>query len=165
MNFACKPRERGEDDDPFFSTHDEKAVRAYFDAAHAFYRARPWERIDGEKYVAFRLGDGPWGYLSVLGQMGEEFGLSYFEDWLQLCRFVHNQYTPLDFATGAGEAKPLVAAGALEGLTLEPLHALHPEDIGYLQRLGVKPYVTDHPANGRLPEPNGAISSTRRDHL
>ena len=46
---------RGEDDEPLFTTHDEKAVRAYFRAAHAFYRARPWDRIDGEKYVAFRL--------------------------------------------------------------------------------------------------------------
>ncbi len=135
---------RGGDDEPFFAGHDEKTVRAYFRAAKAFYRARPWERIDGNKYLAFRLGDGPWGYLSVMGQMGEEFGLSYFEDWLQLCRFIHNQPTPWEYAMGMDEEKAFAAAGALEGLTLEPLHTLHPQDVGYLQQLGVKPPRKDH---------------------
>ncbi len=129
---------RRDDDPPFFTPHDEKDVRAFFRAAKSFYGVRPWDRIDGDKYVAFRLGDGPWGYLSVMGQMGEELGLSYFEDWLQLCRFIHNQPSPFELIAGSGEEKPFEAAGALEGLTLEPLQALRPEDADYVKRLGVK---------------------------
>lgn len=129
----------GEEDEPFFAAYDEPSVRAFFKAAHAFYRIRPWERIDGNKYVAFRLDDGPWGYLNVMGQMGEEFGLSIFDDWLQLCALIHNQPTPWDYMMGAGEEQAIEAAGALEGLTLEPPPMLHPDDADYVRQLGIKP--------------------------
>jgi hypothetical protein len=127
------------DDTPLFTEENEQTVRAYFRAAHTFFKTQPWTRLDGDKYVGFCFGEGPWHYLSVLGQMGEEFGLSYFENWLHLCRFLHNQPTLLDFFEGAGETLAFEAAGSMEGLTLEPRAALHPDDIARLKQLGVKP--------------------------
>lgn len=129
----------GVNDEPFFTTHDAQVVRAFFRTAKAFCRARPWDRFEGDTYVAFRLGDGPWGYFSVMGQMGEEYGISVFEDWLHLCRFIHNQPTPWDYAMGLGQEKVFRAAGAMESLALEPGPMLHPEDADYFRQLGIKP--------------------------
>ena len=125
--------------EPFFTTHDAKDVRAFFRAAKAFCRARPWDRIEADKFIAFRLGDGPWAYLNVMGQMGEEYGISVFEDWLHLCRFIHNQPSPWDYAMDVGQEKAFAAAGAMESMSLGPLPLLHPEDAQYVRQLGIKP--------------------------
>ncbi len=131
---------------PYFIAYDEEEVRAYFEAAHAFYEAKPWQRLEGHKYMAFRIGDGPWRYLNVMGQMEEEPGLSVFDDWLQLCRFLHNTPTLFETMTDAGNLKPVRAAGAVEGLTLAPLPFLHPRDGVYLRGLGVTPLPEGYPA-------------------
>lgn len=123
----------------YFSEYDVADVRAFFRAAARFYRARPWLRFDGTKYLAFRVGDAPWRYANIMGQAGAEMGLSIFDDWLQLCRFIHNQpFFSLEL-TREEQLRPLRAAGALEGVTLAPLHALHPEDAHLVLRLGVQP--------------------------
>jgi len=74
-----------------------------------------------------------------MGQMGEEYGISVFEDWLHLCRFIHNQPTPWEYESGVGPEKAFAAAGAMESMSLGPLPLLHPEDIQYIKQLGIKP--------------------------
>ncbi len=124
---------------PFFQPWDQAEVRAYFKAARRFYRARPWQRLRGDRYIAFRVGEGLWFYANVMGQIEEEPGLSLFDSWLRLCRFIHNEPTFFDLAMGMSQTAQLEAAGALEGITLFPLSTLLPEDAAFLHTLGIAP--------------------------
>lgn len=120
----------------FFSHYDEAEVRAFINTADAFYALKPWERLSGTKYLAFRLDAGDWRYANVMGQEGEAFGLAMFYDWLELCRFVHNRPTPFYSILGEDSQRQLRAAGGAESLLLQDLAFLHPQDIVYLQGLG-----------------------------
>jgi hypothetical protein len=118
-------------------------VRAFSEAAHRFYRARPWERLRGDRYLGVQLGDGPWLYANVMGQAGEDPGLSLFDSWLRLCRFFHNEASPFELMESASASPQLDAAGALEGVTLFPLTTLLPEDGMHLRALGIEPVPVD----------------------
>lgn len=122
----------------FFSRYDEGEIISFLKAADAFFALRPWERLSGRKYLGFRIDNGDWHYCNVMGQAGEEFGLAMFTDWLELCRFVHNQPSPLHIMMGLGLEKQLKAAGGAESLSLHKISELNAEDIGYLQNLGLK---------------------------
>lgn len=112
-------------------------VVAFFKAARAFYRMAPWTSFDGDRYLGVKYGDAPWYYVNVMGQAGDEPGLSLFTDWLQLCRFVQNTHA---WATTHEEmVQPIRAAGGIEGMTLSPLHMLHPEDAEYIRQLKIRP--------------------------
>lgn len=125
---------------PYLTDFPVAEVEAFMQAARAFYRLRPWDRLDGNRYVGFRFDEGPWRYLNVMGQMHEEYGLSLFDDWLQLCRFVHNQPSMLEsMLDGEAQMRPLFAAGALEGIALDELHLLNPDDAVYLHDAGLAP--------------------------
>lgn len=56
-------------------------VGELFEAAAAFYRMAPWRWLYNEDLIAIRypLPDGPWRYVSVMGNAGMEFGLAVFE--------------------------------------------------------------------------------------
>jgi hypothetical protein len=77
-----------------------------------------------------------------MGQDGQEFGLAMFTDWLQVCRFMHNTPVPLEFMTNQGSLKQLRAADGAESFSLSEMVAYHPEDIHYLQALGIQPAVS-----------------------
>lgn len=132
---------RQEEQPPYFIDYDDESVRSFFQTAARFYRARPWERFDGTRYLGYRIGNGPWQYASVMGQAGEEPGLSIFDDWLQLCRFVYNQPELAPTHHRDDQLWPLRAAGALEGVTIAPLHFLHPEDADRILRLKIRPLL------------------------
>lgn len=133
---------------PWLSQYAEGEVRSYWKAARALFDAKPWERLDGNKYLAFQRDDGDWYYCTVMGQAGEEYGLAMFEDWLQLCRMVHNAPSMLEIFAGEGELKQLEAAGWSEALTPVPLEMIDPEDASYLKQLGLRPL-----ASGEYPVP------------
>ena len=127
-----------------FAAHSEADVRAYLAATRTFFEAEPWEVFETDKAIAFRFNDGPWHYVTVIGQAGEEFGLSFFEDWLQFCRHQNNQPNMLEMLAmqfGGEEFTPpgLEAAGAIEGLTLSDLSAFDPQDAQLLEALKLKP--------------------------
>ncbi len=56
-------------------------VGELFEAAAAFYRMAPWRWLYNEDIIVIRypLPDGPWRYVSVMGNAGMEFGLAVFE--------------------------------------------------------------------------------------
>lgn len=56
-------------------------LRAFADAAAAFYRARPWMHLTNEDLIVVESPKAPRGLalISVLGNGGQEFGLSFFE--------------------------------------------------------------------------------------
>jgi hypothetical protein len=127
-----------------FAQHSEHDVRAYLEATRAFFAAQPWDLFGADKPIAFRYNDGPWHYATVMGQADEEYGLSFFEDWLQICRYQNNHPSMLEMMAmqfGDEEFSPpgLEAAGAMEGLTLSDLSAFDPEDARLLETLGVEP--------------------------
>jgi hypothetical protein len=79
-----------------------------------------------------------------MGQAGEEYGLSFFEDWLQICRYQNNRpsmFQMIAMQFGGEEFSPpgLEAAGVMEGLTLSDLSAFDPEDARLLETLGLEP--------------------------
>lgn len=129
----------GETRMPFLSDYSEGEVRAFFKAAAAFYKAKPWKRFAPRKFLGFKIGDGSWHYTNVMGQDGQEFGLAMFSDWLQVCRFMHNVPSPLEMMTGQGGLKQLKASDGAESFTLSETFAYHPEDIHYMQSLGIVP--------------------------
>ena len=56
-------------------------LRAFAEAAAAFYSARPWEELTGEDLIAVEHPKPPagLGYCSVLGAAGHTFGLGFFK--------------------------------------------------------------------------------------
>lgn len=132
----------------FLTGAPDDAVRAFFETATDFYAARPWHRFEDHKYLGFQFDDGPWHYASVMGQLEEAPGLALFDDWLQLCRFHHNQASfftdMMSDLTGEPPAlSSLEAAGAAEAMTLDALTTLHPTDAACVQRLGIEPLRDD----------------------
>lgn len=128
----------------YFSNHTESEVKTFFKAANAFFQARPWEVIDGTRFLAFRLGEGAWHYANVMGQAGEAFGLAMFGDWLEVCRALNNPETLMEvfenLSLGAeAQPKSFLATGRAESMSLNPLQALAPEDAAFLKQLKVKP--------------------------
>jgi hypothetical protein len=128
----------------YFSTYAESEVKAFFKAASAFFQTRPWEVIDGTRFLAFRLGSGPWHYANVMGQAGETFGLAMFGDWLEVCRALNNPETLMEtfenMSLGAeAQPKSFLATGQAESMSLSPLQALAPEDAAFLKQLKIKP--------------------------
>ena len=128
----------------YFSSYAESEVKAFFKAAHSFFQARPWEAIDGTKFLAFRVGEGPWHYANVMGQAGEEFGLAMFGDWLEVCRALNNPETLMEVFENMSlgtqaQPKSFLATGQAESMSLSPLQALAPEDAAFLKQLKIKP--------------------------
>lgn len=141
----------GEHAPPLFEETDEATIRSFVDAAVRFYEAKPWTRTEGDRFLGVQIDEGPWFFANVMGQMGQSPGLSLFDDWLTVCRFVHNE-RPLFGPTTDVEGipgGPIEAAGALEALSLNDRDLLHPADAYRLDRLGIDP-----PVEGQYPVPH-----------
>lgn len=96
---------------------------AFVDAAHDFFDAAPWHHFESDRFIAYRVGEGPWRCASVMGQAGEEFGLGVFRSHLDAVAF--------HAAPGADRvsaAQRLRAIGWFESLSLCELETLSPLD-------------------------------------
>jgi hypothetical protein len=112
----------------------DEDVGDFFDAALAFYDAEPWSRFPGDRFLAFRVGDGPWRYANVMGQAGQEYGLAVYAGWHEANAFVEDPGDDEDSA-----ADRLAAIGWLEGLSLTELAALSPLDAGRYLMADIEP--------------------------
>ena len=141
---------------PVFRDADAGTVRAFMETGARFYEAEPWTRTEGDRFLGLKIGDAPWFFANVMGQMEEHPGLSVFDDWLTVCRFIHNQPSGdalselADLLLGDDEMRvdPFEAAGALEALSLDERDGLHPVDADRLDALSIDP-----PVNGHYPVP------------
>lgn len=130
---------------PYLRQYDPLLLRAFFKTAQTFFRTKPWQYFDGNKFVAFRLNEQPWGYLNIMGQAGEHPGLSYHPDWISICRIVHRPPLLPDTLFFLMEAEEddmsaeIAQTGTLESVGLVAPYELHPEDALYLRELGIKP--------------------------
>ncbi|MFA5862102.1 MAG: plasmid pRiA4b ORF-3 family protein, partial [Candidatus Thermoplasmatota archaeon] len=64
--------------------HREKpeTLRAYFDACAVFLKARPWRNVPVDAFLAVRIRDDPWLYVTVMGGGGTgERGIVTFTKW------------------------------------------------------------------------------------
>lgn len=156
---------------PVFKDTDDAPLRTFFDTAARFYESAPWTRTEGDRFLGVQIDDRPWFFVNVMGQMEEDPGLSVFDDWLTVCRFLHNQrpsYLDDVFATlfaedlapeDIGGDGAFEAAGAMEGLTLHALDELHPADAERLLRASVDPPVgAFYPAPRRYDAKQGATA-------
>jgi len=129
---------------------EDEHVDAFLDAVDAFYAAAPWHHFPSDRYLAFRVGDGPWRYANVMGQAAEEYGLAVFAGWREA--HVFERDAPEGEDSGAVR---LEAIGSLESLSLTPLAALSPLDAGCYLVADYEPDVdTTVPAWLRF-EPDG----------
>ncbi len=158
---------------PVFRAVDDDRLHAFVDAASRFYDAEPWTRTEGDCFLGVQVDDAPWFFVNVMGQMEEDPGLSVFDDWLTVCRFLHNQQASsfLDTLFGLiGEGPPpeldvssfdgpFEAAGAMEGLTLHAVDELHPADAERLLQADIDPIVGDfYPVPRRYDADRGPVA-------
>jgi len=142
---------------PVLRDADADTLRAFVETAARFYEAEPWTRTEGDRFLGVKIGDDPWFFANVMGQIEESPGLSVFDDWLTVCRFIHNQpssdflseLADLFFGDDELRVDPFEAAGALEALSLRERDALHPADADRLDALSIAP-----PVNGQYPVPH-----------
>ncbi len=116
----------------------DDTVRAYFRAAEAFYRSRPWEALAAEKFVGFRLEGQPWRYATIMGHGGEEYGFAVYDDWLDACRMAYAHMPTFGDEWTDEPPDPLVAVDGLEGLSLYPPDMLTQADAEVIARLRVR---------------------------
>ena len=123
-----------------FTQETDADLKAFFAAAKRFYAAKPWTRLDGNRFLAVQDADAgpdsPWTYVNVIGQMGEEHGLSVFTEWTDVCALVHDRPHVPFFLSDEFDDDPTSAT--LEGITLFPLAALHRDDQQRLGALGIR---------------------------
>ncbi len=65
-----------------------RQVASFFEAAAAFYRAAPWQRVGGSETIRIacdRFESGPW-FCVIIGQMGMTLGIALYEDHRALVR-------------------------------------------------------------------------------
>jgi tetratricopeptide (TPR) repeat protein len=88
-------------------------LRAFAEAAASFYRARVWDRLANEDLIAVESDGAPEAlqHLSVLGQGGQEFGISFFDSRAAF-------ESLLDFAGAGG------SASRAHGVTFGPIDEL-----------------------------------------
>lgn len=142
---------------PVFRDADADTIRTFMETASRFYEAEPWRRTEGDRFLGVKIGDDPWFFVNVMGQLKESPGLSVFDDWLTVCRFIHNQpsddflseFADLFFGDPEMRVDPFEAAGALEAFSLHDRDTLHPADADRLDNLSIAP-----PVNGQYPVPH-----------
>jgi hypothetical protein len=140
---------------PLFRNAEEATLRTFLDTAARFYENEPWKRTEGDRYLGVKIDGDDWFFANVMGQIDENPGLSVFDEWLTLCRFIHNQRSGDMLGALADllvdderRVDPFEAAGAMEALSLYDRDMLHPADIERLDALSIDP-----PVNGRYPVP------------
>lgn len=93
-------------------------LRAFADAAAAFYRARVWDHLANEDLIIVDRDDAPNArqHVSVLGQGGQQFGISFFDSRAAFERL----FDP------AGARQPAIRA---HGVTFGPIDELPFADV------------------------------------
>ncbi|MDF1521747.1 MAG: hypothetical protein P1P87_02870 [Trueperaceae bacterium] len=117
---------------------EDETVQGFFDAVVAFYEAEPWRSFHSERFLAYRVGDGPWRYVQVMGQAAQEYGLAVYPGWDEAQAFVEDRGEDEDSA-----AERLAEVGWLEGLSLTAIGALSPLDAGRYLISGMEPDLDD----------------------
>lgn len=117
---------------------EDEPVESFFDATVAFYEAEPWRRFRADRFLAYRVGDGPWRYAQVMGQAAQEYGLAVYPGWDEAQAFVEDRGEDEDSA-----AERLAEVGWLEGLSLTAIGGLSPLDAGRYLISGMEPDLDD----------------------
>lgn len=113
-------------------------IKPFFKSAARFFRARPWEVVPMDRYLAFRIKQGDWHYANVMGGGGEEFGLATFGDWLTVCRFITTASMTYSHYDDGGVQAVLAAAGESEALTLCEPELISDADLSLIKRFQVR---------------------------
>lgn len=123
----------------------DQDVQALLEAFTRFVNARPWQNFAPDKPVraTWTNPDGTAGqlYATVMGDLGEVFGLALYPDWLSYSKHILNSFNP---------ELALLATGGLESLTLSQREELHPEDWERLRAAGLPARARAAPALGRV---------------
>lgn len=151
----------GNHEPPLFEAINEETIRSFVDTAARFYEAEPWTRTESDRFLGIQIDENPWFFANVMGHLGENPGFCLFPDWLTVCRFIHNE-RPI-FGPTASEGGllkgPLEAAGAMEALSLDERHLLHPVDAHRLDQLGIGPAVEgQYPVARRFDAEKGPVA-------
>ena len=111
---------------------DKETLQNYFEVTTVFYDNEYWDRVEGKRYLAFQIikdGEaGEWHYANLMGQMGEEFGLAIFENWLEICKLESNIPSPMAMMSMMMDGEDYIPKTKREAISLTELEFLHPDD-------------------------------------
>ncbi len=140
----------------FFKDAPEQEIRDFTKVAKRFFGLKPWEFILPDSCIAFKLPNADWQYATVMGHVGESFGLAMFPSWLGFCQFIYNQRGAppmgLDlenlgseedfFSALMARFNPMASLerqGGMESFNACEMMEIPPRDMARLQKLGIKP--------------------------
>ncbi len=110
----------------------KETLQNYFEATTVFYENEYWNRVEGKRYLAFQIikdgTAGEWHYANLMGQMGEEFGLAIFENWLEICKLESNIPSPMAMMSMMLDGEDYLPKTKREAISLTELDFLHPDD-------------------------------------
>lgn len=129
----------------FLQDVPDQDVKALLEAFARFVNAKPWQNFAPDKPLraTWTNPDGTAGqlYATVMGDLGEVFGVALYPDWLSYSKHILNSFNP---------ELVLLATGGLESLTLSQREELHPEDWERLRAAGLPARARAAPALGRV---------------
>ncbi|WP_157459674.1 DUF6930 domain-containing protein [Deinococcus arboris] len=129
----------------FLQDVPDQDVKALLEAFARFVNAKPWQNFAPDKpvRVSWTNSDGTPGqlYATVMGDLGEVFGLALYPDWLRYSKHILNSFNP---------ELVLLATGGLESLTLSQREELQPEDWERFRAVGLPARAKAAPALVRV---------------
>lgn len=125
----------------FLNTASGDEVTGLLQAFARFMRARPWQNFTADKPLraSWTHPDGSAGQFcaTVMGELGEVYGLALYPDWLNYALHLNN---------GFNHELVLLATGGLESLTFSPQDEMAPDDWARLRAAGLPANANFGPA-------------------
>lgn len=136
----------------FLADADDATVRAFQQAGARFMAAAPWQTFPPDRLLraSWTAPDGTPAqlYALVMGELGQEYGLALYPDWLSFVQHTNNSFNS-DLA--------LLVTGGLESLTMSTEAEFDPQDWARLRAAGLgartkkAPSLTRFTASGTAP--------------
>lgn len=135
----------------FFEHVTDQEIKAFENAARAFFELQPWNFTTPDDCLAFRLANGSWQYATIMGHFNESFGMTMYQNWLGFCKILYNQNgaspqafdEDFDFEDAISNfMNPLAALehqGGMESFNACEKFEIPVQDMQRLSKLGVKP--------------------------
>lgn len=116
----------------FLTDADDATVRAFQQAGARFMAAAPWQTFPPNRLLraSWTAPDGTPAqlYALVMGELGQEYGLALYPDWLSYVQHTNNSFNS-DLA--------LLVTGGLESLTMSTEAEFDPQDWARLRAAGL----------------------------
>jgi hypothetical protein len=167
----------------FFKDAPEQQIKNFVKVAKRFFAIAPWEFASPDTCIAFKLPNSSWQYATVMGHVGESYGLAIFPTWLNFCQFIYNQrgVSPMGFdldnldseedffsVLAARFMNPMAALerqGGMESFNACEMIEIPPREMARLQKLKIKPVFEGRYAFAQRFDTDGELVQTKLSML